>query len=143
MFASGGEGVRGIARPIIGHDPFDGDAEASVAGERGFQVGDGAACFLIGEHACMDAGGRAASGTSRRAPRGFSRFEVFESRQAGPFQHPADGGGGHADRLGDRPASQPLTPQGDNPLDGPGWGGWKGSPLWRLRDENQERPQRL
>ena len=55
-------------------------------------------------------------------PRGFSRFEVFEPRQAGPFQHPADGGGGHADRLGDMPAGQPLTPQGDNPLDGPGRG---------------------
>ena len=39
----------------IGHDPFDGDAEASVAGERGFQVGAGAVLFLIGEHACMDA----------------------------------------------------------------------------------------
>ena len=26
----------------IGHDPFDGDAEVSVAGERGFQVGEGA-----------------------------------------------------------------------------------------------------
>ena len=37
----------------------------------------------------MDAGGRAASGTSRRAPRGFSRFKVFEARQAGPFQHSA------------------------------------------------------
>ena len=49
LFAGGGEGVRGIARPVIGHDPFDGDAEASVAGERGFQVGDGAACFLVGE----------------------------------------------------------------------------------------------
>ena len=66
LFAGGGEGVRGIARPVIGHDPFDGDAEASVIGEGGFQVGDGALCFLIGEHACMDAGGRAASGTSRR-----------------------------------------------------------------------------
>ena len=49
LFASGGEGVRGIARPIIGHDSFDGDAEASVVGERGFQMGDGAGCFLIGE----------------------------------------------------------------------------------------------
>ena len=58
LFASGGEGVRGIARPIIGHDPFDGDAEASVAGEGGFQMGEGAACFLIGEDACMDAGER-------------------------------------------------------------------------------------
>ena len=28
-------------------------------------------------------------GTSRRAPRGLGRFEVFEPRQAGPFQHPA------------------------------------------------------
>ena len=26
----------------IGHDSFDGDAEASVVGEGGFQVGDGA-----------------------------------------------------------------------------------------------------
>ena len=33
LFAGGGEGVRGIARPVIGHDPFDGDAEASVIGE--------------------------------------------------------------------------------------------------------------
>ena len=66
LFAGGGEGVRAIARPVISHDPFDGDAEASVVGERGFQMGDGAVCFLIGEHACMDAGGRAASGTSRR-----------------------------------------------------------------------------
>ena len=51
LFAGGGEGVRGIARPIIGHDPFDGDAEASVVGERGFQVGEGAACFMIGKDA--------------------------------------------------------------------------------------------
>ena len=42
----------------IGHDPFDGDAEASVAGERGLQMGDGAACFLIGKHACIPAGER-------------------------------------------------------------------------------------
>ena len=42
----------------IGHDPFDGDAEASVTGERGFQMGDGAACFLIGEDACIHAGER-------------------------------------------------------------------------------------
>ena len=40
----------------IGHDPFDGDAEASVVSERGFQMGDGAVLFLVGEHACMDAG---------------------------------------------------------------------------------------
>ena len=38
----------------IGHDPFDGDAEASVVGEDGFQVGDGAACFLIGKDAYRD-----------------------------------------------------------------------------------------
>ena len=54
LFASGGEGVRGIARPIIGHDPFDGDAEASVAGQGGFQMGDGAVLFLVGEHAYRD-----------------------------------------------------------------------------------------
>ena len=45
----------------IGHDPFDGDTEASVTGEGGFQVGDGAACFLVGEDACMDAGRSASS----------------------------------------------------------------------------------
>ena len=49
LFAGGGEGMRGIARPIIGHDPFDGDAEASVGVEGGFQVGDGVVLFLIGE----------------------------------------------------------------------------------------------
>lgn len=39
----------------IGHDSFDGDAEASVIGEDGFQVGDGAVahrplcCFWSGK----------------------------------------------------------------------------------------------
>ena len=156
LFASGGEGVRGIARPIIGHDSFDGDAEASVIGERGFQVGDGAVLFLVGEQVGIGdargvidaymqvlpahAAGVGLAGSIARdavpgadkppelldvemnhvarvivyiTPRGFSRFEVFESRQAGSFQHPADGGGGHAERLGDMPAGQPLTPQGD------------------------------
>ena len=47
----------------IGHDPFDGDAEASVTGERGFQVDNGAARFLTGEHAYRDAGVRAVYGT--------------------------------------------------------------------------------
>ena len=79
LFASGGEGMRGIARPVIGHDPFDGDAEASVVGERGFQMGDGAVLFLVGEHACMDAGGRAASGTGRRGDRAESGTKVEES----------------------------------------------------------------
>ena len=41
----------------VGHDPFDGEAEASIVGERGFQVGDGAACFLVGENVCIHAGG--------------------------------------------------------------------------------------
>ena len=42
------EGMGFVARSVVGHDPFDGDVEAPVPGDGGFQEGDGAVLFLVG-----------------------------------------------------------------------------------------------
>ena len=51
FFTGGGEGVGFITGSIIGHHPFDGDAEVLVGGDGVFQMGAGAVLFLIGEDA--------------------------------------------------------------------------------------------
>ena len=71
---------------------------------------------------------RASSAGSRSLGRDRpARFSTRLRLLSPPKQHwsvsESNRGRGHADRLGDRPAGQLLTPQSDNPLDGPGRGG--------------------
>ena len=78
----------------IGHDPFDGDAEASVIGEGGFQVGEGAACFLIGEDAYREAGGSAASETSGRIDAHMQGLPALVRQAHQPTPQVLDGSAG-------------------------------------------------
>ncbi len=48
LLAGISEVMGSVARSVVGHDPFDGDVEAFVPGEGGFQEGDGACFFLVG-----------------------------------------------------------------------------------------------
>src|SRR3989304_3922162 len=38
-----------VAGAVVGHDPFEGEGEALVVGEGGFEEGDGATLLLVGE----------------------------------------------------------------------------------------------
>src|SRR5258706_12571406 len=49
LLAGAGEGFREIAAAIVGHDAFDGDAEALEVSDRGEEEGDGAFLPLIRE----------------------------------------------------------------------------------------------
>ena len=74
----------------IGHDPFDGDAEASVTDEGGFQMGDcGSACsptavlFLVGGHAGKGSGPGGRVSVVRQAHQPSNLILTLRSRSSG------------------------------------------------------------